>query len=331
MNKSVGFQLPKKFSPPVIALVMAVLLFVFSTFFLRTDAGLTGIFNRGLTILNITAYLGLIAAGQTIVILAGGEGIDLSAGTTVTLAAIVTAVVSNKTDANTPLAFISALTVGGLIGLLNGVGVAILKIHPVVMTLTVSGVTMGSIIAIYRGIVQGGAGPAFNQFVSMPFKIGGVNFGINGAVITWIIVSIIIWFILNKTQFGKHIYAIGVNREAAHLSGVHVTRTAILAYVLCGIFTALGGFIVLGYINSVYFIIGDGYLFPSIAAVVLGGTVLAGGEGSYWGTMSGALVLTVLDSILTSSQVDVSVRQIVLGVLLLVVISLYGRQKALRQ
>ena len=87
----------------------------------------------------------------------------------------------------------------------------------------------------------------------------------------------------------------------------------------------------LGYIQSVYFIIGDGYLFPSIAAVVLGGTVLAGGEGSYWGTMSGAIVLTVLDSILTSSQVDVSVRQIVLGILLLAVISLYGRQKALRQ
>jgi ribose transport system permease protein len=331
MNKSIGFHLPKKFSPPVIALVLAILLFIFSTFFLKSSAGFGGILNRGMTILNITAYLGLIAAGQTLVILAGGEGIDLSAGTTVTLAAIVTAVVSDKTDANLPMALIAALSVGAIVGLINGVGVAILKIHPVVMTLTVSGVTMGSIIAIYRGIVQGGAGPTFNQFVSMPFKIGGFNTGLSGAVITWILVSVIIWFILNKTQFGKHLYAIGVNREAAHLSGVHVTRTAILAYILCGIFTAFGGFIVLGYIQSVYFIIGDGYLFPSIAAVVLGGTVLAGGEGSYWGTMSGALVLTVLDSILTSSQVDVSVRQIVLGILLLTVISLYGRQKALRQ
>lgn len=159
MNKSIGFQLPKRFSPPVIALILAVLLFIFSTFFLKTDTGLSGILNRGLTIINITAYLGLIAAGQTIVILAGGEGIDLSAGTTVTLAAIVTAVVSDKTDANLPLALLSALTVGGLVGLINGMGVAILKIHPVVMTLTVSGVTMGTILAIYRGIVQGGAGP----------------------------------------------------------------------------------------------------------------------------------------------------------------------------
>jgi ribose transport system permease protein len=331
MKKSIGFQLPKRFSPPVIALILAILLFVISTFFLKTDTGLAGMINRGKMIINITAFLGLIAAGQTIVILAGGEGIDLSAGTTVTLAAILTAVVTNKSDANLPLALAAALTAGALVGLVNGIGVAILKIHPVVMTLSVSGVTMGTILAIYQGAVQGGSGPVFNKFVSMPFTIGNINFGFTGAVIAWIFVSIVLWFILNKTQFGKHLFAIGVNREAAHLSGVRVTRTAILAYVLCGVFTAFGGFIVLGYIQTVYFIIGDGYLFPSIAAVVLGGTVLAGGEGSYWGTMSGALVLTVLDSILTSSQVDVSVRQIVLGILLLAVISLYGRQKALRQ
>ncbi len=331
MNKSIGFKLPKLFSPPVIALMLAILLFVTSTFFLKNNNGLAGILSRGQTIINITAYLGLIAAGQTIVILAGGEGIDLSAGTTVTLAAIVTAVVSDKLDANLPLALVAALTAGGLVGLVNGIGVAILKIHPVVMTLSVSGVTMGTILAIYRGAVQGGAGPAFNKFISMPLKIGSINLGFSGAVVAWVFVSIVIWFILNKTQFGKHLFAIGVNREAAHLSGVRVTRTAILAYVLCGVFTAFGGFIVLGYIQSVYFIIGDGYLFPSIAAVVLGGTVLAGGEGSYWGTVSGAIVLTVLDSILTSSRVEVSVRQIVLGILLLAVISLYGRQKALRQ
>ena len=331
MKNSIGFQLPKMFSPPVIALVLAILLFLISSIFLTPNIGFSGMINRGQMIINISAFLGIIAAGQTIVILAGGEGIDLSAGTTVTLAAILTAVVSNKSDANVPLALIVALASGGLIGLINGVGVAILKIHPVVMTLSVSGVTMGSILAIYRGAVHGGAGPTLNKFVSMPFKLGNFSLGFTGAVIAWVLISILVWFILNKTKFGKDLYAIGVNRDAAHLSGVHVTRTAILAYVLCGIFTAFGGFIVLGYIQTVYFIIGDQYLFPSIAAVVLGGTVLAGGEGSYWGTMSGAFVLTVLDSILTSSQVEERSRQIVLGVLLLAVISLYGRQKALRQ
>jgi len=331
MSKFIGFQLPKKFSPPVIAFVLAILLFFISSIFITPDISISRIINRGQMIINISAYLGIIAAGQTIVIIAGGEGIDLSAGTTVTLAAILTAVVTDKSNANVPLGLIVALTAGGLIGLINGIGVAILKIHPVVMTLSVSGVTMGTILAIYKGAVQGGAGPALNKFVSMPFKIGNFSLGFTGAVVAWVFISILIWFILNKTKFGKHLFAIGVNREAAHLSGVHVTRTAILAYVLCGIFTAFGGFIVLGYIQTVYFIIGDQYLFPSIAAVVLGGTVLAGGEGSYWGTMSGALVLTVLDSILTSSQVEERSRPIVLGVLLLAVISLYGRQKSLRQ
>ena len=331
MNKSIGFQLPKKFSPPVIAFLLAIVLFVASTFLTQADTSLVAMGKRALTIINITAYLGLIAAGQTIVILGGGEGIDLSAGTTVTLAAIITAVVTDKSDANLPLSLMAALSAGAIVGLINGIGVVILKIHPVVMTLTVSGVTMGAILAIYRGAVHGGAGPWFNNFISKPVSMGGINLGISGAVVAWIFVSILIWFILNRTRYGKHLFAIGVNREAAHLSGVHVTRTAILAYVICSVFTAFGGFIVLGFIQSVYFIIGDGYLFPSIAAVVLGGTVLAGGEGSYWGTMSGAIVLTVLDSILTSSQVEVSVRQIVLGVLLLAVISLYGRQKALRQ
>lgn len=331
MKKNVGFQLPKRFSPSVIAFILAVFLFLASTFFIQGDFSFARILKRGQTIINITAFLGIIAAGQTIVILAGDEGIDLSVGTTVTLAAIMTAVVANKSDARLPLAFVAALTSGGLVGLINGVGVVVLRIHPVVMTLSVSGVTMGAILAIYRGVVQGGAGPSFNSFIAMPLEINGKNLGITGAVISWIIVSLIVWFILNKTKFGKDVFAIGVNRKTALLSGVRVTRTAILAYVLCGILSAFGGFIVLGYIKSVYFIIGDAYLFPSIAAVVLGGTVLAGGEGSYWGTMSGALILTVLDSILTSSRVDVSVRQIVLGVVLLAVISLYGRQKALRQ
>jgi len=331
MKNSAGFQLPKFLSPPVIAFFLAIFLFLASTFFLRADTSFAGILKRAQTIINITAFLGIIAAGQTIVILAGGEGIDLSVGTTVTLAAIVTAVVADKSDARLPLALAAALASGGMVGLINGVGVAVLKIHPVVMTLSVSGVTMGAILAIYRGVVQGGAGPSFNSFISLPLEINGKSLGLTGAVITWIFVSLMVWFILNKTKLGKDIFAIGVNREAAHLSGVHVTRIAIIAYVLCGIFSAFGGFIVLGYIQSVYFIIGDGYLFPSIAAVVLGGTVLAGGQGSYWGTMSGALVLTVLDSILTSSQVEVSGRQIVLGVLLLAVISLYGREKALRQ
>jgi ribose transport system permease protein len=100
---------------------------------------------------------------------------------------------------------------------------------------------------------------------------------------------------------------------------------------LSGLIAAFGGFMLLGFTQSVYFTLGGAYLFPSIAAVVIGGTTLAGGEGSYWGTMSGALVLIVLDSILTTIQLPQQVRQIILGAILIGVITVYGREKALRQ
>ena len=101
--------------------------------------------------------------------------------------------------------------------------------------------------------------------------------------------------------------------------------------MLGSVLAAFGGFLLLGYTQTVYFTLGGAYLFPSIAAVVIGGTTLAGGEGSYWGTMSGALVLTIIDSILTTIQLPPQVRQIILGVILLAVITVYGRQKSLRQ
>ncbi len=267
-----------------------------------------------------------VAAGQTIVILSGGEGIDLSVGATVTLAAMIAGWVANKEDSLVLVALLASLGVGGLIGLLNGVGVTLLKVHPLVMTLGVSGLINGVMLAIYKGKVLGGAGPLMMRIVSYPMFAG-----LSGAVLVWVIVSGLVWLLLKRSRYGRNLYAVGVNRETARLSGVNVTGTVIIAYVLCSMLAAFGGFMLLGYTQTVYFTLGGAYLFPSIAAVVIGGTTLAGGEGSYWGTMSGALVLTIIDSILTSIQLEAQVRQIILGVILLAVIAVYGRQKSLRQ
>ena len=318
--------LRKHLSPPLIAFLIAVLLFLFSNLFIATGAGLPSLWERASNILRISAFLGIIAAGQTLVILSGGEGIDLSVGTTVTLSAMVVGVITNKEDTLIIPGFFAAVGLGAFIGLLNGVGVSILRVHPLVMTLGVAGVTEGVMLAVYRGVVRGGSGPAFSRFVSYP-----VLLGLSGAVLVWMVVALLMWLLLTRTRYGKNLYAIGINRETAFLSGVRVPRTAIIAYVLSGILAAFGGFMLLGFTQTVYFTLGGAYLFPSIAAVVIGGTSLAGGEGSYWGTMSGALVLTVIDSILTTVQLPVPVRQIVLGVILIGVIAVYGRQKALRQ
>ena len=313
-------------TPPLIAFLLAVLLFLLSSFFIGNGISLQSITDRGLNVLRISAFLGIIAAGQTLVILSGGEGIDLSAGTTVTLAAMVAGWICNKQDQNVWIALLAALAVGTIIGFINGVGIAHLKIHPLIMTLSVSGVTTGVMLAIYQGKVLGGAGPGMTRLISLP-----IFDGLSGAVFIWLILSLLIWVLLRRTRYGRNLFAVGINRNASRLSGVRVPETVIIAYTLSGLLAALGGFALLGFTQTVYFTLGGAYLFPSIAAVVIGGTTLSGGEGSYWGTMSGALVLTVIDLILTSIQMDTPTRQIILGVILLIVITVYGRQRSLRQ
>lgn len=318
--------MPKKLTPPVIAFLLAVGLFLLSGFFMAEGQGLGAMVVRGQNILRISAFLGIIAVGQTLVIISGGEGIDLSVGATVTLSAIVVGVISNKQDDLVLVAFAAALAVGAIIGLINGIGVTALRVHPLVMTLGMAGVIEGVMLAIYQGQVHGGSGPMMSRFISFP-----VVFGLSGAVIVWIVIALLVWVLLSRTRYGKNLYAVGINRETAFLSGVRVPLTVAMAYVMSGMFAALGGFMLLGFTQSVYFTLGDAYLFPSVAAVVIGGTTLAGGEGNYWGTMSGALVLIVLDSILTTIQLPQYVRQIILGLLLVSVIAAYGRVQALRQ
>jgi ribose transport system permease protein len=320
-----GFSLKNNLNPPLIAFLIAILLFLLSSL-LFSGTGFQPLADRGLNILRISAFLGIIAAGQTLVILSGGEGIDLSVGTTVTLGAMVAAVVANRQDSMVFVALLAAVGVGVIVGLLNGIGVAILKVHPLVMTLGMAGVTAGAMLAIYQGQVQGGASPMMLRLISYP-----VFLGLSGAVLVWLVGSLLMWLLLNRTHYGKNLYAVGINRETAYLSGVNVPVTVIIAYTLSGMIAAFGGFLLLGYTQTVYFTLGEAYLFPSIAAVVIGGTTLAGGEGSYWGTMSGALVLTIVDSILTTVQMSQQERQIILGVILLFVIAVYGRQRALRQ
>ena len=139
------------------------------------------------------------------------------------------------------------------------------------------------------------------------------------------------WLLLWRTAYGRRLFAVGTNRVTAQLSGVRVRRVVVLTYALSGLLAALGGVILLGYTQQVFLNLGNPYTLPSVAAVVVGGTLLAGGVGSYSGTMAGALVLTILTSLLTALDLPESVRLMVYGVTLLLLLSLYGRQKALRQ
>jgi len=316
-------------SPPIAALILAVVLFLLSGLLPNSyGSDVKVALSQATNILRLSVFLGVIAAGQTLVIISGFEGIDLSAGSIVTLTAILTYVLVKGQDNMVLPALLVSMVVGAIIGLLNGSGITFLKISPFVMTLGMSGVVTGAIIILNHGNVSGKVAPIMTRLIARPIAPG---IPIPNAIIIWIVFGILMWLLLERTTFGKNLFAIGVNRVTAKLSGVNVTRMNLSTYALAGLLAGFGGFLLVGNTGVVLIQLGQPYLFPSIAAVAVGGTLLSGGKGSYWGSMAGAIVLTLITSLLTTMQMPDSVRRMVLGGTLLILISIYGRQRALRQ
>ena len=224
-------------SPPVAALILAVVLFLLSGLLPNSyGSDVKVAMSQATNILRLSVFLGVIAAGQTLVIISGFEGIDLSAGSIVTLTAILTYVLVKGQDSMVLPALFVSLVVGALIGLLNGAGITFLKISPFVMTLGMSGVVTGAIIIANHGNVSGKVAPIMTRLIARPLS---PSFPIPNALIIWLIFGILMWLLLERTSFGKNLFAIGVNRVTAKLSGVNVTAMNLATYSLAG---ALAGF-----------------------------------------------------------------------------------------
>jgi len=307
--------------PLVIALALIVLLLAFGEWLSPGFAAPQQI----LRLLIVAALLGIVAAGQNLVILGGREGIDLSVGGIVSLSAIVAGNLMNGTDAGIPLAILACVATGALFGLFNGLGVTLLRIPPLVMTLGMLGVLQGLLVVIRQGIPSGRAAPGLSQFVTQP-----VLLGLPGIIWLWIAIGVVMALLLTRTVFGHRIYAIGSNEHAAYMAGVPVRAVRVAIFVLSGVFAAIAGICLLGYSGSSFANVGEQYMLPSIIAVVFGGTPLSGGKGGYTGTMAGAVLLTILQSILTTVHIDESGRQMVFGATLILLMFFYGRGKAMR-
>ena len=277
------------------------------------------------TLLTIAALLGVVAAGQNLVILGGREGIDLSVGGVLSFAAFLAGNLMHQQDAYLAQALVLVLGATFLIGLITGLGVTLLRIPPLVMTLGMLGVVQGGLVLLTRGVPSGRAAPMLSRIVSEP-----VLFGLPGILFIWVMVGVVVTLVLRRTTFGLNVYAIGSNETAAALAGVPVRRTRALLFALSGLFSGITGILLLGYTEYVFVGAGDQYMLPSIIAVVIGGTSLAGGSGGYVGTMAGAIVLVLLQSILTTLSIPPFGRQVVFGTTLLVLMLLYGRQRRLR-
>jgi ribose transport system permease protein len=285
-------------------------------------------FARGdqiIRLLTVSAILGMVAAGQSLVVIGGREGIDLSVGALISLGAVLAGNVMLGNDGGILPAILVAGGVTFLVGLVNGLGVTFLRIPPLVMTLGMTAVIQGALIVISRGIPSGNAAPALMSFVNRPLLLG-----IPGVLFLWALLGVAMWFLLRRTQLGYAIYAMGSNERAAELTGLPVRLIRTLLYGLSGLLAGVTGVVVIGYTGNSFVSVGDQYVLPSVIAVVIGGISLAGGSGTYLGVMLGAIALTLLQSVLTTLQMEFWSRQLIFGAVLLLLMLLYGRTKQLR-
>ncbi|WP_298961244.1 ABC transporter permease [uncultured Roseibium sp.] len=274
--------------------------------------------------LQIAAFLGLLATGATIVILLGH--IDLSVPWVLTGAAILsTALVGSGNPVLSALAVPAALAFGALIGVVNGIGVAILRIPSMVWTLAVNSILLG--LAVLN---TGGFNPKGEASQLMVSMASGNVFGLPVSFLTWMAVSLAIVAFLTRTPFGRYLRSIGYNEKATFLSGVSTPSVVFAAFALAGMCSALGGVLLAGYANQAYQSMGDPFLLPTIAAVVIGGTSILGGRGGLFGTIGGALFITLLTSILSVMQIGDAWRSIVFGVIILAMLLFQAMRKGAR-
>ncbi len=275
-------------------------------------------------ILQVSSFVGLVAAGQTFVILVGG--IDLSVPWVLNAAAIVLIAASGGSNGKLGIGIVLALALGLACGIVNGLGVALLGVPAVVMTLGMNGIVEGLSLGITHGLSCGSCQkPAPMSLVNL---MTGKTLGIDTILWIWLGIIIVVTFVLSYTTFGRRIYAVGNSGRVSFLAGVNVKLVTIALYALSGMFAALAGIALVGFGGSATLGMGDPYLFQSIAAVVIGGTYILGGRGNYLGTVAGAIVLTTLVSVLLAKSAPDYARDIVYGVVILVILLLYGRQRS---
>ena len=264
------------------------------------------------------APLGILAAGQTMVMLTGG--IDLSVVSVATGSAFLMTTTALKFGNLSAVAI--GLGLGLAVGAINGVGVALLGVQPLVMTLGTGLMTEGIIIVYSQKILASRSiVPDFIHAIGSDRLFGLIPFD----VFLWLPISALVVVTLGQTGFGRLLYAIGDNRDACRLAGVRVWWLLLIDYIVCAVLASIAGFVLVGHTNSADLSLAATYLLPSIAAVIIGGTSIFGGRGGYSGSIVGALILTVLDGLLTLINLPEPIKQILYGAIILTLAAAYAR------
>jgi ribose transport system permease protein len=269
--------------------------------------------------LQVASFLGIVATGLMLVILLGH--IDLSAPWIITMGGMMSVAAGGWTRPGGWLAIPFAVSCGLGMGLVNGIGVAYLRIPSMIFTLGMNAVAQGLMIVHTSGFApQDRATPTMELLA-----VGRTILGIPNAVWVWVAVGSLTVLLLNRTAFGRRVYAIGNSERAVFLSRTNGNLVVVGCFAAAGALSAFAGALLAGYSTKAYQAMGDPYLLPAIAAVVLGGTSILGGRGTYLGTVIGVLMITLLQSMLSIVQLPEAGRQVTYGLVIIAMLLAYGR------
>jgi ribose transport system permease protein len=307
--------------PALGALVIAALLHATGTILID---GYSSPFSMR-AMLVLAGLLAVASVGQTLVVIIGG--IDLSIPYVIGFANVVAAQLTGE-GINFVLvcAIVSACAL--LIGALNGALSAWLKIHPLIVTLGVGTVAQGAVLIWTHGFPSGSAPTFVSDFVSIGGSMGPLP--VPGLIPAVIVLAFAIALLMGRTPYGRRVYALGGNPLAARYALIRPVAMWATTFAFSAWFAALAGVLLLGFTGSAYGDVGQPYLFQTLAAVVVGGTSLLGGRGSYWGALIGAIVLTEINTLLIGLGLQPSMVQAALGAVIILLVSLYGREPHLR-
>jgi ribose transport system permease protein len=280
-----------------------------------------------MTILLSSSITGLLALGMTFTIIAGGY--DLSMGTVMTVSGVFMAQAMREWGFPIPLAILLALVVGALFGLINGFAISRMKLQPFIATLGTMMISKGLALVVSKANVLYLTDFAGFDKISTGSVIGSLIPGLNipNAVLIFFAIALLAHWVLSKTVYGRYVFAIGSNEDAVNMSGVNADNWMTIVYITSGIFSGMAGVMMASRLVSAQPAIGSGYEMDAIAAVVIGGTPLGGGEGSMLSTVLGVFVLAVLLNGLRMLSVDQEWQTIVTGIIIIVTVYIDQRRR----
>jgi ribose transport system permease protein len=277
-------------------------------------------------VVGAAAILAIPSCGQSLVMISGNFGIDLSVGQVMSLTAVAGYMVLGSGQSFLPIAVLVVLGIGGCIGAVNGSLVALVRLPALVVTLGTLVVAQGIVLVLAsKGTPAGSVPPILDDMTTR--SIGGIKWV---TILAAVFVGGMVVF-TKRSRFGRMLFLVGSNREAARLSGLRVRRIVIITFVLAGMCSGFAGLLLLSYAGTANLDLGSEYLVLSIAATVIGGTSLAGGEGSLIGAATGAIAFEVINALMLTLGASTAVRQMVVGGLLMLLLTFNARTPRLRQ